>query len=131
MRNGSSGGSRAVGVIEQTGDCGDPDCDACHFARTQGVEHCSKTCINVGKRVGPSEVRAPAHVHSGLVGPVLVVAAQPLTVTVDLGDALSGGLQLQSMARAGLIPTFAAAPIVRLAEQLVAAARAAAKGVGQ
>jgi hypothetical protein len=177
------------------GDCGDRDCDACHFARTQGVPHCSKKCVNAGAKVGPSDrvklddprftdrrldgaivikaedvsripvqqyrrarlvvrlgtgnddgfgfivkdsygvfpgcVRAPAHVKSGLVGPALVAPAQPLTVTVDLGDALAVGLQMQMQIMRGLIPAIAAEPTKRIAGQLVAAARAAANEAGR
>jgi len=63
--------------------------------------------------------------------PVLVSAAEPITVTVDIGDALGVGLSIRALINAGRIPTGSVAPFDRVAEQLVAAARAAAGTVGR
>lgn len=113
-------------------DCGDPECDSCHFARANNLLAASATnCINAGRKVGASSVQAPAHVKSGLVGPVLVAPPAPLTVTLDLADALSVGLSLQLMVRDGRIPAIAAPAYDRVGGQLVAAARVAAKDVGR
>jgi hypothetical protein len=66
-----------------------------------------------------------------LQAPLMVAPAEPITVTVDIADALGVGLTLQLMVRDGRIPAIAAEPYQRLGAQLVAAARAAAKGIGQ
>jgi hypothetical protein len=66
-----------------------------------------------------------------LRAPVLVSAAEPVTVTVDIADALGVGLSLQMMIAQGRIHASSVAAYTRIAEQLVAAARAAAGMVGR
>lgn len=66
-----------------------------------------------------------------LQAPVFVRAAEPLTVTVDLADAIGVGLSILALINAKRIPSCSVDPFKRIAEQLVAAARAAAVGVGQ
>lgn len=56
---------------------------------------------------------------------------EPITVTLEVGDALSVGLTLQQLIELGRIPPGAVAPFDRVATQLIAAARAAAGTVGQ
>lgn len=69
-------------------------------------------------------VQAPAQIT-----PALVIPAQSITVTLDLGDALAGGLQLQSLVAAGIVPSGARELLNRLGTQLKAAALAAAQAV--
>lgn len=68
---------------------------------------------------------------AALQAPVLVTEAEPITVTVDIADALGVGLSIQMQIASGAIPAHAAEPYKRIAEQLVAAARAAAGSVGR
>lgn len=63
--------------------------------------------------------------------PVLVTAAQPLTVTHDLADAMGVGLSILALINSGRIPSGSIAPFERIGKQLVAAARAAAADVGR
>lgn len=66
-----------------------------------------------------------------LKAPVVIRAAEPVTVTVDIADALGVGLSLQMMIARGDIPAHSVAPYDRIAKQLIAAARAAAGTVGR
>ncbi len=96
--------------------CGDPDCDECRATREIGREPSSRRCINRGRAVQT---------------PALIKQAEPLQVTVDIADALGVGLSIRALINSGRIPASAVAPFDRVAEQLVAAARAAAGTVGR
>lgn len=63
--------------------------------------------------------------------PVLVVAAQPLTVTHDLADAMVVGLSILALINSGRIPSGSVPAFERIGKQLVSAARAAAVAVGR
>lgn len=64
--------------------------------------------------------------------PVLVPAAEPVTLTLDAGDALQAGLTMVSLAMAGRCPNPIIADVFeRVGRQLSTAARAHAKSVGR
>lgn len=63
--------------------------------------------------------------------PVLLSAAEPVTVTLDLADALGVGLSLCAHAKGNRLPRETLEKYARVGKQLVAAARAAAGTVGR
>ena len=67
----------------------------------------------------------------GLTAPVLLPPVGPVTVQIDLADALMCGLSMQTLARTGYIrDANTAAVYERVAKVLVDAARSAAKNIG-
>lgn len=102
------------------GDCGDVECDACHFTRVQGVAHSAKKCINAGEVVGSGDVRAPAHVHSGHVdtGDVVYV---PMTTA----DALGVGHSMRTLVRGRKLPPGTADIYDRVGRSMISEARLA------
>lgn len=62
---------------------------------------------------------------------VLATPAEPVTVQLDIADALGVGLSLQCLARGAAMPRDTREKYERVGKQLVAAARAAAGTVGR
>lgn len=67
----------------------------------------------------------------GLTAPTLMRPIGPVSVELDLADALQAGLSMRAMVKLGYVPDPTTAELYeRVGAQLVASARVAAKGIG-
>jgi hypothetical protein len=100
-------------------DCDDPDCDACHFARVEGVPHCERRCINSGRRVQAPALAAPVVYEDD--GEVVLVAMTKL-------DALQVGQTLRTQSRDRRTPLGVRDQLSRVGTQMTSTALLALSG---